>query len=408
MKKILIVKMSAVGDVVMTLPALAALKNQYPEAAVDWLVEPAAAGLLHDIRGLNRVIISPRRKIARLIRSGQAVKAGRLLRLFRKDLRSVNYDVVIDLQGLTKSAGVVWMARGRRKVGFAKTRERTGWALNEKMPAYDPERHAVLRYLDAAVYLGAVRPKTLPERYYQPSEGAKAAGRKLIEALPRKIDAPPQFSGGLNVSAGNRLDSPITAKGVEFIVLNTGAKWATKRWPAERWLELARLLAENAEPRRIDAPPQSGGGPDACAGSGVDSQLAAYPLVLTGGPDDAAVAQAICEALPPGRALNLCGRTSLPALGAILADSRAVVTCDTGPMHLAAAVGAGGLALFGPTKPNRTGPFGGGFEIVQPKLDCLGCLKKRCDRPCLSLLTAEDVYARLKDYLKKTASLSNS
>jgi ADP-heptose:LPS heptosyltransferase len=73
-----------------------------------------------------------------------------------------------------------------------------------------------------------------------------------------------------------------------------------------------------------------------------------------------------------------------------------MVSADTGPLHLGAAVGAGGLALFGPTRPNRTGPFGGRFEIMRPPLDCLGCLKKRCPRPCLADLSPAAVRAKLK------------
>lgn len=347
-KKLLIVKMSAVGDVVMTLPALAALKERYPEAEIDWLVEPAAAGLVEDLGSLNRVIVSPRRKMARLIKRGRAVSAGRLLRRFRKELRAVEYDVVVDLQGLVKSAGAVWLARGRRKVGFAKTREHTGWALTEKMPAYDIDRHAVLRYLDAAVYLGARWPEPLPEKYYRPSEKARLEARSLLDG--------PEPGG--------------------YLVLNPGAKWSTKRWPASHWLKLAELAADKWP----------------------------FRLIVTGGPEDDEAGRAVAAALP-GRVLNLCGRTSLPALAAIMEGSLAVVTADTGPMHLAAAVGAGGLALFGPTKPNRTGPFGGRFQIVQPALDCLGCLKKRCDRPCLESLSPEEVLARLGDYLAPQGGL---
>lgn len=346
-EKLLIVKMSAVGDVVMTLPALEVIGRRYPAAEIDWLVEPPAAGILLGHPALNRVIISPRRQLGRLMKAGHLIQARRLLRSFRRELRDREYDVVLDFQGLIKSAALVWQAHGRRKVGFARTRERTGWALTEKMPAYDPDRHAALRYLDAAVYLGGAWPEPLPERYYEPPETALAEAAEILSPL---ID--PESPAGL-------------------VVLNPGTKWDTKRWPLEHWQTLAaRLVA--------------------------DSNL---KLVITGGPDDEPLGLAISQAAGI-RVLDLCGRTTLPILAAVMARADLVVTGDTGPMHLAASVGASGLALFGPTRPWRTGPFGGHFQILTPPVDCLGCLKKRCPKPCLELLTPEMVWGRLAGALR--------
>jgi ADP-heptose:LPS heptosyltransferase len=206
------------------------------------------------------------------------------------------------------------------------------------MPPYDPERHAVRRYLDAAASLNAAAPE--PGRpYFTPPESA----RRKTEAL-------------LGPAAG-----------YDLALLNPGAKWATKRWPLAHWQVLARRLAQEKS----------------------------LKLVVTGGAEDAAEAAIIADAAGPGAALNLCGRTSLPELAAIMARTRLVVTADTGPLHLAAAVGAGGLAFFGPTRPQRTGPWGGDFEILQPPRPCLGCLRKKCPRPCLTELSPEMVWARL-------------
>lgn len=346
-EKLLIVKMSAVGDVVMTLPALEVIRRRYPAAEIDWLVEPPAAGLLLGHPDLNRVIISPRRQLGRLMKAGRLILARRLLRSFRRELRAREYDVVLDLQGLIKSAALVWQAHGRRKVGFARTRERTGWALTEKMPAYDPDRHAALRYLDAAVYLGGDWPEPLPEKYYAPPEAARAEAAELL--------------------------APLTGSGSAsgLVVLNPGAKWDTKRWPLDHWQALAaRLVAETD-----------------------------LKLIITGGPDDEPLGQAISQAAET-RVLDLCGRTTLPVLAAVMARADLVVTGDTGPMHLAASVGASGLAIFGPTRPWRTGPFGGHFQILTPPVDCLGCLKKHCPKPCLELLTPEMVWERLAEALR--------
>jgi heptosyltransferase-1 len=337
-KKLLLVKMSALGDVVMTLPTLAALKARYPDAALDWLVEPAAAGLLAGHPALNRVLVSPRPVLKKMITEGRLLSAKRLFVDFSRELRQTDYDVVLDLQGLLKSGLMVGLARGRRKVGFARAREGAHFFLNEKMPPYDPERHAVRRYLDAAAYLGAAAPEPV-RPYFEPPEAARQRAEALL--------------------------GPVAGSGLAL--LNPGAKWATKRWPLAHWQALARRLAREK----------------------------GLKMVLTGGPEDTAAAEAIEEAAGPGAALNLCGRTSLPELAAVLARARLMVTADTGPLHLAAAVGTGGLALFGPTRPQRTGPWGGSFEILQPPLPCLGCLKKKCPLPCLADLTPETAWARL-------------
>ncbi|MDL2226037.1 lipopolysaccharide heptosyltransferase II [Deltaproteobacteria bacterium OttesenSCG-928-M10] len=343
---LLIIKMSALGDVVMTLPALDALRQRYPLARIDWLVESPSAGLLAGHPHLDNVLVSPRHSLSRLGKSGDLKRAGRLFRDFRRELRSVEYDVVLDLQGLFKSGFQTFLARGRRKVGFDRTREKSYLFLNERMPAYDPDRHAALRYLDAAVYLGAEVPNPLPEKYYTP---------------------PPE--------AGAEADSLLAFGQAPFVVVNPGAKWLTKRWPVEHWLSLASRLAGETD----------------------------LKIVVTGGRDDQEAGRLITLAAGQA-AVDLCGRTSLPALAAILERAEAVVTADTGPMHLAAAVGARGLALFGPTRPWRTGPFGGHFEILTPPLDCLGCLKRQCDRPCLETLVPEVVYERLAALLSTAES----
>lgn len=358
-ESLLIVKTSALGDVVMTLPALEVLRTKYPGAKIDWLVEPPAAGLLLDHPAINRIIISPRRQLGSLLKSGRFISAARHLSSFRRELRAREYDVILDLQGLIKSAALVWQTRGRRKVGFAQTRELTGWALTERMPAYDPDRHAALRYLDAAVYLGGEWPDPLPEKYYDPPVRAVVEAEALLtEWLKRSPVKLPD--DGAAISAGPGL-----------VILNPGAKWVTKRWPLDHWRVLAARLVAKTD----------------------------LKLAITGGEEDEPLGRAINQAAGE-RALNLCGRTTLPVLAAIMTKADLVVTGDTGPMHLAASVGAAGLAIFGPTRPWRTGPFGGRFKILTPPVYCLGCLKKCCSRPCLELVSPESVWACLTEILR--------
>ena len=344
-EKILIIKLSAMGDVIMSLPALRALKDKYPKADIDWLVEAPTAGLLLGHPSLNRVIISPRQQVLAALKKGHLRTATKLFFKFYKELRAVKYDVVMDLQGLLKSGITMGLSRGLRKVGFDRGRELSHWFLNEKLPPYDPERHAALRYLDVAIHLGADCPKfyagSNPGPYYTPSvDGEKEATQFLANSNEK------------------------------FIVLNPGTRRASKCWPIPHWQKLAELITTQTD----------------------------MGLVITGSQGEAQSGEEVASISP--RILNLCGRTTLPGLAAILARSQAMVTGDTGPMHLAAAVGAGGLALFGPTRPGRTGPFGGHFTIVTPPRECLGCLKKQCEFVCLDTLEPEVIWEQLQKYLQ--------
>ena len=334
-KKLLIIKLSAIGDVVMTLPTLHVLRPHFER--IDWLVEKAAADILCDHPEINRLIISPRKDFLKLLKQGRLLAAWQIFKKFRKELREQNYDVALDLQGLFKSGVMIFLSKAKRKIGFDKTREGAYLFLNEKMPPYDPARHAARRYLDAAAYLGADYPKPEPAIYYE---------------------APPEAKCQANLLLGTMAQKP-------FIIFNPGAQWQTKRWPLAHWQELSKKLSKT--------------------------------IVVTGGPEDYEWGEEISKV---SNALNLCGQTSLTVLAALLKKAEAVVTADTGPMHLAAAVGGKGLALFGPTSPQRTGPFGGNFKIIQAPLPCLGCLKKSCDDfKCMAAISPEIVLKNLREIL---------
>src|SRR5574340_780440 len=141
MTKILIVKLSAIGDVVQTLPALEAIKRVYPDSEVDWVVEEAAAGILEGHPLINRLFVSRRKEwLGMLKRPSSFLRGGRELIGFIVELRKARYDMVIDFQGLLKSGIVAGFARSGRKIGFAGTRELSFLFLNERLPAYDIER----------------------------------------------------------------------------------------------------------------------------------------------------------------------------------------------------------------------------------------------------------------------------
>lgn len=325
--RILLVKLSSLGDVIHALPTLEALRELYPRAKITWLVEAANAPLLGNHPALDRVFSIPRLRF----RENHFAKAARELFWVARLLRKEQFDLVIDLQGLLKSALWVALARSPRKLGFDRTRELSFLPLTEKLPPYDPEEHAVWRYLRVARYLGA---PPGPPRFRL----GLPESRDLSHLLPAAPDRP-------------------------LVVLHPGARWGSKLWPAYNWARLAQWLAGER------------GFLVAVTGSGADRQLA-----------EAIVSQTQTSLF------NLAGRTSLAELAALLKKARLVVTPDTGPMHLAAALRTPVVALFGPTAPWRTGPFGPGHTVLRLPLSCSPCFKKQCPKPvCLTDLTPDMV-----------------
>jgi heptosyltransferase-1 len=313
---------------------LEALRTAYPLAHITWLVEAAYAPLLSGHPALDEVWIAPRLRPAEFFSGSNPARLRRLLR----QLRSRPFDLVVDVQGLLKSAVWVALARSPRKVGYDRTRELSYLPLTERVKPFDPEAHAVRRYLNLAHYLGA--PPALPRFRL----GLDAAV-DISALIPAEADRP-------------------------LVVLHPGARWASKLWPPSSWVSLAEWF-------------HGQGFQVAVTGSRADRELVAGITAHYRAP-----------------LLNLAGRTSLAQLAGILRKARLAVTTDTGAMHLAAALGTKVAALFGPTAPWRTGPFGEGHQVVRLGLPCSPCFKRQCPAPlCLNDLSPEMVEAACEKIL---------
>lgn len=345
--KILFIKLSAIGDVVQTLPALEAIKKTYPESTITWVVEEAAAGILESHPLIDRLIVSRRRSWMRMLRKPETFMDGlRGIGAFSRSLRDTHYDIAIDFQGLLKSGILIGLARARRKIGFDKTRELSYIFLNERLPKYDVERHALERYLDVARYLGAKEPSpscTLPiEREI----------RIVEERLAGTVLSPKEAT-----AHSRRM----------LVAINPVARWKTKLWPERNFAELADRLIEERNAR----------------------------VIFTGSAEDRIVIGRIMGMMK-NAAEDWAGDTTLKELAALSRLSDIFITTDTGPMHLAAAVGAKVLALFGPTAPWRTGPYGDGHIVVRAGIECSPCFKRKCNRVrCMEGITVEDVFERI-------------
>jgi len=339
----LIIKPSSMGDVVQALPVLTALKEAHPRAHVSWLVAKAFAGILAGHPRLDETIVFDRERFGRFTFS--TTVAAEAVR-FMESLRRRRFTTVIDLQGLFRS-GLLALATGApARVGLRGARELAPLFYTAEVALGHHVVHAVDRYLALARRIGLGPPRA---RDHLPVSAEARSGirRRLSEA-------------------GLGPDEP-------FIAACAYARWPTKQWPAERFAAvLDRMRAETGA-----------------------------RAVLVGSADASAGARTIAEGMtePP---IDLTGATTLKELSAVLGEARVVLTNDSGPMHVAAAVGRPVVAIFGPTNPARTGPYGPGHRVLAGRAACSPCYRRQClyDRTnarmlCLTNITPEDVFEQL-------------
>ncbi len=343
---ILIVKLSAIGDVIHTLPALNAVRNYYPNANITWLVEEDAASLVQGHNALNRVLVSKRKRWLKALRSLSFLETIKEVYVFIKALRDTRYDMILDFQALLKSGILIAIARGRRKIGFGKGLEHMEHSyifLNEHIPAVDMEIHALSRGM---MLLNAVGIPTNEVEYKLPVSNHD---HKNIDELMKQH--------GIN--------------GAKFLVaVNPVAKWETKLWPNKKFAELADMLVDQYDMK----------------------------IVFTGGITDYSIIQTITS-LMKVRAMNFAGKTTLTELAALYEKAALVISTDTGPMHLAAAMGTPVVALFGPTASWRTGPYGSGNKVIRIDMACSPCFKRRCERPdCMYEISVKQVMEAVSSF----------
>lgn len=340
---ILVIKMSALGDVIQALPVIPALKERFPGSRIHWLVEEAAEPVVRCHPGIHRVLVSRRSAWPRDLRKpGAWPMAMSQIRALVAELRRP-YDLAIDLQGLLKSG--IWMgvAKARRKVGFKGARERLSRLfLNEAIGGINAELHAVEKYLQLVARLGCSKVER-PEFGLRAPREAMARMRSLLASKGWDPDGP-------------------------WAVLVPCARWASKRWSQAGFARLGDRLVKDL------------GLQVALVGLGQDKPL--------------------LEGITAGmrnRAVNLAGSTDVLSLMAMLEMAKVVVSTDTGPMHMAAALGTPVVALFGPTAPWRTGPYGSNSRVVRQEMSCSPCFRKRCStRSCMESIDPEHVLDQVK------------
>ena len=337
-KSVLVVKLSAIGDVIHALPVSYAIKETYPEAKVTWVVEPPAYDILKDNPYIDNIIVFEKKKFKSM--RGFFKNYGP----FTKILNADKYDASLDLQGLFKSAAIAWSAKAPIRLGTCNMREMSH-KVSRPVVGPNANGHIVERYLDVVRELGCqvnkvVFPMEISQRDQQAAEGAMQ-------------------------QAGIRMENP-------YVVLAVGANWPNKRWPTRYYAKLSDWLYD----RKI------------------------IPVIIGGGMLDSTLAGEIdAEAeIPP---IILVGKTTLKQLAHVIKNAKAVVGGDTGPVHLAAGLGVPTVMVMGPTDANRNGPYGQLENAIEANRPCKYCWKRACPKglECLSVIHPEAVEEKLKKYL---------
>jgi heptosyltransferase I len=318
----LIVRLGSLGDVIHAIPAAAALRRRHPEARIDWLVDPRYLPLLKLVVGLDeRIALDPRARVSETMRT-------------LRRLRRTHYDAAIDFQGLLKSATLARAAGARKTLGMSRAHLREPMASWLYTRSVDPgsAEHVIHKNLSMLVALDVddlrvMFPLSIPRT-------------TVVQAI----------ESGHGHKAG-------------FALLNPGAAWPNKRWPAKRFGELAAAMRER---------------------HGLTS------LVLWG-PGEQSLGETVVR--ESRGAAALLPKTTIVDLFGIAQRARLVVSGDTGPLHIAAAVGTPVVAIFGPTRAERNGPWSPA-DISVSRLDrCVCHYERRCRlaTPCIDDIGVDEV-----------------
>jgi lipopolysaccharide heptosyltransferase I len=333
------------GDLVHSLPTVAALRDRFPDARIDWLVETRHRDVLLDNPDVSELIevdtLGWRRRL--LFR-----RTWREIGSSIAKIRERRYDVVLDLQGTIKSAVSAFLARSDRRIGFR--------------AAHLKERAAALLYTESVS-----------------ANGVKGESPHVIDRhlrLLRALDIDTgerRFPLSVPEAANIAAERELTRLGLsDFVLLNPGGSWVTKRWSPSRFGRLASAIEQEWN----------------------------LPSLVVWGPGEEGMAREVVAS--SDGAAQLAPRTSLQELLPYIRRTRLFVSGDSGPLHLASASGVPAVGIFGPTDPARNGPFGKGDEVVWKRVPCSPCYKHRCPgygNVCLTSIEVEDVLGAVRKRL---------
>jgi len=340
-RNILIVRLSAIGDVVMASPLVEAFKRTFPDARVSWLVEAGSKPVLEANTDLDEVIIWPRGQWNQTLKNRRYLNFIRQLWSFVRDLKRKKFDLAVDAQGLLKSGIWVFLSGAAARVGIG-SREGSRYLMTRVVDRKDADNRISSQYRLLAEYLGL----DLGDFKMKVSLGLEA--QKYAE----------EFSGGL--SSGYAVFCPFTTR-------------PQKHWIEERWRELANQIIDRFE----------------------------LTVVLLGGPDDEEAGGRIAMPVHP-RILNMAGKTTIQQAAALIKDSSLLIGVDTGLTHMGFALDVPTISLFGATAPYLNTEGTSGTVLYHP-MDCSPCRRNpTCegDYTCMKAISTDEVVRTARSLLE--------
>jgi len=314
LKNILIIKPSSLGDIVFALPALSALRRNFPDAKISWLVRPEFAPLLENHPHLTEVILFDRKRLGKAWFHPGAFC---LLVSLIHQLRRREFDVVFDFQGLLRTAALSWLSGCKNRFGMANAREFARFFYTHKVEQNQDCIHLVDYYLNIVQAAGAADLSPAPST----GSGQALSGAEGVEFVLPQDTVSTDSVGKLLTSYNIERDN--------YVVFVPGSTDPDKRWPVERFAVLADKIASQFH----------------------------LPIVATGGTSEAGFIESL-KSLAHVPVANFAGRTSLGELIALLRTARLVVSNDTGPGHIAAALGTPLVLMYSWSNPARIAPYG--------------------------------------------------
>jgi len=365
--KILLIKLSAVGDVIHTIPVLNKLRRRYPAARIDWLVTPAIAELLQHNPAITNIREFQREDWSRPWRATPLLGSARLALA----LRATGYDLVIDMHGQMRTAAFVLATGAPVRIGFDRPRAAV-WDASPRVFPPQARRHA---------WQGAREGSWLAYTHHiaVPTLDLHAVDRYLgIGPLLGLDTDPADFSFPIPPEAVNRIGALIEYYGIDrkkLALLAPGTIWETKQWRYAGFAEVARHFLQKG-----------------------------FAVALAGAARERAVCAEV-EKLAPG-VINLAGETTLSELAALVRRATICVTNDSGPMHLAVALDRPVVSVFGPTDPIWIGPYGRADAVLQARLSCSPCYLRQLSRcrhahACMHDVTAPAVIERAEAEMRR-------
>ncbi|MCX7781074.1 MAG: glycosyltransferase family 9 protein [Negativicutes bacterium] len=344
-KRIALIRLSAIGDVLHCTPVARAIKKAAPSCHLTWVVGEVSQGVLTGNPYIDETYVWSREYWEKAMRQFHWGAALRYWQKLRQELPERRFDIVLDVHGLFLSGMVAAASGAPRRIGLGGARELNPWFMTETAPPVSAGSHVIWRYLSILEPLG------IP-----------ADGYDMDLAVQPEAAA---FAADFLAEHGCRPGEPL-------IAVSPRTTWDSKNWPADHFVQAVKALNQDGR------------------------------ILLCGGPGDRQLGQEIVDR-SGASVINAIGKTKLTQLTALLARSHALLTGDTGPLHMAVALKVPTVSIFGPTSPEKFGPLPPGHIVLHTPESCPPCSKMKCPRGdlrCMNSITPEAVVAAVRRQLR--------